>query len=322
MTEAARPSTLRRIAPGLLKLGVLAALAIWLLGGADTRALWEAAQRLPLITAAVSIVLAVGLMAVAAIRWRMLMRAFGATEAPNLAHLLRLILIGMFYNTFVPGTIGGDIVRGAVSRKLFENPTAPYVVVLLERLIGLSALGVVFLGGALIGPRLVDLGEIWPWLAVLVGGGALLLIVGSFTGRLGSILGRLPVVHRPAQLIAAFVISFAGHAISIAIFWVLARGLALPVDLVTLLQVVPLGLMAAVIPLAIVGIGPREVALVGLLGVLGIARGDALALSLGYAATIIVIAAFGGLLQLLGGELTVTSASDTTRSSEAAPPRG
>ena len=48
------------------------------------------------------------------------------------------------------------------------------------------------------------------------------------------------------------------------------------------------------------GIGPREVALVGLLGMQGIAKGDALALSLGYAATIIVLAAVGGLLQLFG----------------------
>lgn len=305
MTTAAQPSTWRRIAPVLVKLAVLAALAIWLLGGNDAQALWEAARRLPLTTAFASIGLAIGLLLVATVRWRMLMRAFGASEVPGLLGLFRLILVGLFYNTFVPGTIGGDIVRGAVSRKLFENPAAPFVVVLLERLIGLSALGVVFLVGALVGPRLIDIHQIWPWLAVLVGGGALLLIVGSFTGRLKSILGRLPVVHRPAQLIAAFVISFAGHAFSIAIFWVLARGLELPIDLVTLLQVVPLGLMAAVIPLAIVGIGPREVALVGLLGMLGIARGDALALSLGYAATIIVIAAFGGLLQLLGGKLTV-----------------
>ena len=329
MTAADDPQTppaWRRWLPWLLKGAVIAALAIWLLRGDDAATLWDAARRLPIAAMGASLVLALGLMTVGAIRWGMLMRAFGATGVPGSLTLLGLVLVGLFYNTFVPGAIGGDIVRGALSRRLFENKATPYVVVLLERLIGLSALGLVFLLGVAVGPQLIDMRAIWPWIIALVGGGALLGVAALITGKFRNLFRRLPVVHHPAQLAGAFAISFLGHALSVGIFWVLVWGLALPIDLTVLLQVVPLGLLAAVIPLAIVGIGPREVALVGLLGLQGIAKGDALALSLGYAAAIIALAAVGGLLQLGGSQLSdvesATLVNDTTRSSEAGPRPG
>lgn len=303
MTEpaasAAQPAW-RRWLPWLLKGAVVTALAIWLLRGDDAATLWDAARRLPLTAMAGALILALGLMWVGAVRWGMLMRAFGATGVPGNLTLLRLVLVGLFYNTFVPGAIGGDIVRGALSRRLFDNKATPYVVVLLERLIGLSALGVVFVFGVLVGPDLFDLSNIWPWIVALVVGGVLLFAFAWNTDRFGVLFKKLPAVHDLRSLQGAAAISFVGHAFSVAIFWVLVWGLGLPIDVTVLLQVVPLGLLAAVIPLAIVGIGPREVALVGLLGMHGIAKGDALALSLGYAATIIVLAGVGGLLQLFG----------------------
>ena len=62
-----------------------------------------------------------------------------------------------------------------------------------------------------------------------------------------------------------------------------------------------LGLVAAVVPLAVAGVGPREIALVGLLALVGVSRESALVLSLGYAAVLIALAGLGGLLQLFGG---------------------
>lgn len=298
------PAAWRRWLPWLIKGAVIAALAIWLLRGDDAATLWDAARRLPIAAMAAALVLALGLMWVGAVRWGLLMRAFGATGVPGVVTLLRLILVGLFYNTFVPGAIGGDIVRGALSRRLFESKSTPYVVVVLERLIGLSALGIVFVFGVLVGPDLLDLKDIWPWIAALAVGGCLLIVLAWTTGRFTFLSNKLPTVHSMGALQGAAAISFLGHAFSVAIFWVLVWALDLPIDITVLLQVVPLGLLAAVIPLAIVGIGPREVALVGLLSLHGIAKGDALALSLGYAATIIVLAGIGGLLQLLGPDLT------------------
>jgi uncharacterized membrane protein YbhN (UPF0104 family) len=54
---------------------------------------------------------------------------------------LRLYLLGMFYNLFLPGGIGGDAYKGYYIKKIFEVPTKKVVsVLLLDRLSGLLLL--------------------------------------------------------------------------------------------------------------------------------------------------------------------------------------
>ncbi len=54
---------------------------------------------------------------------------------------LKLYLLGMFYNLFLPGGIGGDAYKGYVIKKTFEVPTKRVVSVLvLDRLSGLLLL--------------------------------------------------------------------------------------------------------------------------------------------------------------------------------------
>ena len=62
--------------------------------------------------------------------------------------------------------------------------------------------------------------------------------------------------------------------------------------------VVPLGLIATVIPVAMAGVGAREATLVGLLTLLGVPATDALVFSLGFALTTIALAVTGGVIQL------------------------
>ena len=59
------------------------------------------------------------------------------TQASN----TRLYLLGMFYNLFLPGGIGGDAYKGYIIRKEFEVPTRRIVAaLLLDRLSGLLLL--------------------------------------------------------------------------------------------------------------------------------------------------------------------------------------
>lgn len=54
---------------------------------------------------------------------------------------LKLYLLGMFYNLFLPGGIGGDAYKGYLIKKIFEVPTKRVVSVLvLDRLSGLLLL--------------------------------------------------------------------------------------------------------------------------------------------------------------------------------------
>ncbi|MCB9524964.1 MAG: flippase-like domain-containing protein [Myxococcales bacterium] len=298
-------ASLKRYAPLLLRLAAVGVLAWWLLSSGGLGELVGAVRRIPLVAWLGAVALVCTAIALSTWRWRMLMRAFGATAIPPLGTLVRLVFVGMFYNNFVPGTVGGDLVRGVVSRRCFAEPAASLVVVLLDRVIGLSALGVIFLASVPFGPRLIDPAQAAPWIAALIGVGVIGLVGARMSGLLARWWQRVPTVRAPRQLLSAFGLSFVCHAFTLSAFVVLALGLALPVSVGELLVVIPLGLVASIVPIAIAGIGPREAALVGLMGLVGVEKAPALALSLGYAAAALSAGALGGVLQLVGGKLAI-----------------
>ncbi len=303
-----------------MRVVVLGAIGVWLWRGADLSALADALRRVPPLTLAACFGLGLVNVVNAGYRWRLLMRAFGAAPLPSVRSLVRLMAVGLFYNTYVPGSVGGDVVRGVVSRRNFDTAAASYVVVALERLIGLSALGLVFLVGLATAPPLLDYRAVAPWIGGLVLLGVGILIAARASGRLAGWWGQIPRVSRATDLVVAFAVSIVGHSINILMFFMFARALGIGVSLATLAVVTPLAFVAAVLPLAIAGIGPREAALVGLLGMAGVEAAEALAMSLAYAAVLLAVAGIGGLLQLLGVGLKLDS--DTSRSSEGAPPPG
>jgi uncharacterized membrane protein YbhN (UPF0104 family) len=300
----------RRWLPLAGRLLVPVIFGIWLWKFADRQAFASALASIPVVVLLPAFLLASANIALGGLRWRLLMHALGARELPSAATAIRVFFVGLFYNTLVPGAVGGDVVRGVVSRRNFDNPLASYVVVFLERLIGLSALGLVFLAGfAWSGARLVDVRSMLPWIGALVGVGVAVALAAVLSGRLGRWWRQIPRFHHPADLLGVFGISIVGHAVNIAVFVLLAHGMDLPLGVADLAFVVPLALVAAMFPIAIAGMGPREAALVALLRLLQVPSERGLALSLGYTVITLALALTGGLVQLVFGRLETTSAA-------------
>jgi hypothetical protein len=84
-------------------------------------------------------------------RWHMLVRAVGLPFSRYDA--IRLGLVGFYFNTFLPGSIGGDVVKAYAIAKENARRTLAVATVLIDRIIGLWAL---------------------VWFVALVGGGFLL----------------------------------------------------------------------------------------------------------------------------------------------------
>jgi glycosyltransferase 2 family protein len=79
---------------------------------------------------------------IAAVRWRMLLEAQDIKIGFGLS--LELTLIGLFFNNFMPGLTGGDIIKAYYAAKLTsERKTHAVVTVFLDRIIGMIALGLV-----------------------------------------------------------------------------------------------------------------------------------------------------------------------------------
>src|SRR4051812_17396474 len=78
-----------------------------------------ALARIPATSALVAVVLIALNVAAGAQRWRVLMRAYGATAIPALPRAIYLYFVGFFYNNYLPGAVTGDVGRGVVARDAF-----------------------------------------------------------------------------------------------------------------------------------------------------------------------------------------------------------
>jgi hypothetical protein len=253
--------------------------------------------------------LATGVM-VGVIRWRCLLRAYGARTIPRLWVLARLYFIAIFYNTYLPGGLVGDVMRGVVSRESFgeHGTTGALAVVFVERALGLFGLFLLVVAGLVAaGPTLSNTGSLWWWcgIGVAVAIGAVLALpfgrkVARFLPRpVASIAERLPVVTYPAQFALATLLSLATQLCTSIAGWLLLRDLDPRVDLGAALLVVPLAAATAYLPVTVGGAGAREAVFIALCARLFAMPGhDALAASLLLWLAILIVSAIGGAWQV------------------------
>lgn len=303
--NAAPQSRLRRFVPVLLRLAVLAAIGVWLLRGSAPQEILAHLRSIPVWAVGASLTMMLLALAAAAFRWLLLMRALGAHQLPSVPVALRLFFIGTFYNTFVPGAVGGDLLRGVLTRRAFSTPAAAFVVVLLERLMGLVGLGVLLLLALMVGNALVDVRVIAPWIGITCAVGIAILIAGRLSGHLARAWSHVPRIHRPLDLIWAVVLSVGSHLLIIAGLVLFSSALALGVEVRDWLMVGPLSMIAAMLPIAVFGVGPREIALVTLLELAGATPEGAQALAAAAAGVVLSAALVGGIVQLITGRLSI-----------------
>jgi uncharacterized membrane protein YbhN (UPF0104 family) len=328
--DAAAPSTgTRRGSWLVLKLLVVALGFTLILSRQSWSALEGALSKLSLLALTLSIVLQVLALAIANLRWRLLLRAYGAQQLPNFWQLLRVFFVGQFYNTYLPGGVGGDVVRAIVLRRSFARggTTSGVAIVFVERALGvLGVLGVFSVTAALgAAPGLRE--AFLPYCvlgAVAAPGVVVAVAVGRrlaryAPGRVGALLSSLPVLERVtpfalACLLSALtqvVVALAGHA--------LIQDIHPEARLSDSLIAMPLSAAAAFLPLSVAGAGPRDVVLVALYTTLGAPHAVGVATALAYLLTTWIVSGLGGLLQLIAPLTKPEPGEHAPRASPAAP---
>ncbi len=243
-----------------------------------------------------------------AVRWRVLLCAYGSTAIPPLPRLVHLYFVGFFYNNYLPGAVAGDVGRGVVTRGAFpgEGATGALAVVLVERALGLFALFALLAAGLLTTGDEIDTRALWLWTALGVAGSCTLVaaIAGArrlaphLPARLATYAARLPAIVDARAFALAAGYSLATQLLIALAGWVLLAALA-PIGLGASLLVVPLAAATTFLPITVGGAGAREAVYVALCGRLfGMPVADALAASLGLWLAHLVVGAAGGLAQL------------------------
>jgi len=299
-------------------LGSVAAFA-YLFSLVDLDEVLAAARDIPATSMGVAVGLMGGAMVLGALRWRALLLAYGAARVPRLAPLVHLYFVGLFYNTYLPGGVGGDVVRGVITRRAFDGTgaTAAVTVVLVERVLGLAALLAMVASVVAFAPP-PGLASLLGW--ALAGIGAAVAAVASIPAarrlagfvpfaRLRRMLEALPALRSRRHFLLALAYSFGTQSTMALIGYTLLTALAPDFRLADAFAIVPLASATAFLPITVGGAGAREAAFVALCtAATDMDETRAATAGLAMWTATLVVAGVGGLLQLLRPRLASSEA--------------
>ncbi|MEI6972440.1 MAG: lysylphosphatidylglycerol synthase transmembrane domain-containing protein, partial [bacterium] len=119
--------------------------------------------RLPYI--AVLLLISFVMNGISCLKWQLFLTARGVKT--SFLQLFRLYLVGYFFNNFMPGSVGGDVVRGMELGRETSSRSNSYGSVFLERLTGFIALIAAAIAAAAINPAVVRTRALWVVIGLL-----------------------------------------------------------------------------------------------------------------------------------------------------------
>jgi glycosyltransferase 2 family protein len=272
------------------------------------RSLGEALARVPFLVFGAVLILIVVSLLIGATRWWLLFLAFGAPRRPSFGRLCKFYLIGFFYNTYLPGGVGGDLVRAVASRDAWGTQHAAGVaIVLVERVLGLAGLLTMCSLVLLVHPLAIVPGAAWlpAVLGLSVASAAVLLLVAAqrlvplVPARFARLLLLLPRPQRYLPLAAAGLCSLGTQLFVALSGHLLVAALVEHASLLDSLVIIPVATAAAYLPFTVSGAGVREALFVKLYESVGVAASSALAASVLMWCSQACVAAVGGVMMLL-----------------------
>ena len=298
----------------LLKLLVTAALLALAMRKVDVSAAWAVGKTVTAPALGLSIGLMVIQVVICALRWRWVVMSLGGSIPSRTA--LSIYWIGNFFGLVLPGAVGGDAVRMWKTRQLGMPLGLSVNSVMLERLSTLF--GLVLLVSAT-EPLLIDSlpvgAAVWLFPAISAVGAlgvtCLCLVhhfppafhrwsVGRMVGSLAHHTRRLYL--RPKHLARLALLVFVGlNNMSLSVY-ALAVGLGIPLSMTDCIVLIPPVILMTTLPLSVAGWGARELAMVSMLGMVGVTEPQALALSVLFGLVTMVTALPGGLWWLLSAD--------------------
>jgi glycosyltransferase 2 family protein len=249
------------------------------------------------------------------LRWQMVM----AVQSIKLPYwrVVQLFMIGAFFNLFMLGTVGGDVVKGVyLLRESVRQKATALLTILMDRLIGVTAL--IALSAVIVGAqhdvflRSPETRTLF-YVVVLVLAAVSGVLLFSFVVTAFGLANRLPekfparatlleLSHAYALYasqwkasLAAFAISIAAHLMSFFSFYLAARAFTDTLSWPNILTVMPIVNTITALPISLSGVGVREHLFEQLLGDLyGISTDVALLVSLTGFTIIALGSALGG----------------------------
>jgi uncharacterized protein (TIRG00374 family) len=307
----------------LIKCVVSCLLLGYLLYKTDLPTIWTALKTANPIWIVVSFSLHIIGFLLTAYRWQMLLAVRGAHFSAW--YLVRSVFIGIFFNNFLPSTVGGDVFRAYDTAQKVGSKTEALTIVFVERLTGIFALGLFALVALLLGfSHVGQISIIW-----LVLGGLVITFLGFLAAmnprfarlvkivfnhpemlknpvlqkvqaKLKQIYDALSVYNRARRVMAiAFLLALLLQINVILHYYFIAYAMKLPVPLWYFFLIIPIVTIVLMVPISINGIGTREMVYFLLLQQFGVTRPEAIVFSWIAFGMILVQGIAGGIVYAL-----------------------
>jgi uncharacterized membrane protein YbhN (UPF0104 family) len=295
---------------GLAVAAAFTALALWLVfsnvDGPTLLAALHQQDGAPLAVAAIAIVLQI---LTGAQRWRLTLAGLTSQlPQPPAASVYAAFYVGVFFNCFPLGNVGGDLARIILARN-FDLPFGLKVMsILVDH--ALAVLGPLIIAAlALLAidhpvAKLAWLAAIAILLATAVGV-YLLNFIEHVLGRwahqrlvhLALRLGKeLHALARRREIYIALLFAVLSSACSGLAAYCIARSLGIEIGPFIIMGVMSIVTLISVLPISLAGWGVREVSVVTLLGMLGVEQAPALLLSIEFGLLALLLSLPGGML--------------------------
>lgn len=215
--------------------------------------------------------------AAAAFRWHVLLKVQGINLRPS--RLAGLFLIGMFYNQFLPGGTGGDIIKSYLLLKETDRKAGALLAVVFDRFIGLVALVVITV--TLVSMHFDLLAQThetrrYLWILLILLGVSIASLIASFVVSGFNLFHWLPhkfpgrdklieiaaAYHLYARhwiaTSVAFCASLVAHLATFTTFLCAAFALRADVVVTNFFAVLPIERTISALPISFAGVGIRE----------------------------------------------------------------
>jgi len=270
---------MKKVLLTIIQVGVTVGLLIWVFHDPTQRAQMAKALRLADYRWVAAGVLAYVVVEIAAaIRWQVLLRVQKIRLSTS--RLAGLFMIGIFYNQFLPGGTGGDIIKSyLLLKETPDHKAGALLAVVFDRLIGLVAL--VVITATLVGIRYRWLAQTpetrnLVWILMLLLGVSLASLFASFIISGFNLFHLLPhkfpgrdklieiaaAYHLYARhwiaTFFAFVASLVAHLATFTTFLCVAYAFHANIKIVDLFAVLPIERTITAVPISFAGVGLRE----------------------------------------------------------------
>jgi uncharacterized membrane protein YbhN (UPF0104 family) len=246
---------------------------------------------------------------VSAYKWSIISKAIGFKK--TYVEYLQYYFIGMFFNLFLPSTIGGDVGKAYyLSKGDVNGRKAPAIyTVLAERFSGLTVLS--WLGTiALLTPVgdkvpfIIKIIAICMSLSIVIGAPLFPWFIRTFFSDQNwlnkSLLRDVLVFWEKTIVLKALGWSLVFHSIIIIIHMLIGISINLDVSLLYYIAVYPIVAIIGFVPVAFNGIGVREGAYIYFFGLAGVDKNYGFAFGILWFAIIVISSLIGGIVYIKG----------------------